>query len=51
MINKKLEDKINKQLVIPHELIGYEANVTEEQLKRIIELLEAKNACTCCAWN
>lgn len=42
MINKKLEDKINKQLVIPHELIGYEANVTEEQLKRIMELLEAK---------
>ena len=42
MINKKLEDKINKQLVIPHELIGYEANVTEEQFKRIMELLEAK---------
>ena len=42
MINKKLEDKINKQLVIPQELRSYEANVTEEQLKRIMELLEAK---------
>ena len=42
MINKELEDKINKQLVIPAELIAYEPNVTEEQLKRIMELLEAK---------
>lgn len=42
MINKKLEDKINKLLVIPQELRSYEANVTDEQLKRIMELLEAK---------
>ena len=42
MINKELADKINKQLVIPRELTSYESNVTEEQLKRIMELLEAK---------
>ena len=42
MINKELADKINKRLVIPHELIGYEPNVTEEQLKRIMELLSNK---------
>ena len=42
MINKELEDKINKQLVIPAELIAYEPNVTEEQLKRIISLLKAE---------
>lgn len=43
MINKELEDKINERLVIPAELIGYEADVTEGQLKRIMELLEAKS--------
>lgn len=42
MINKELADKINKNLVIPRELTSYESNVTEKQIKRIMELLETK---------